>query len=159
MTDQLQKSEGYTVVELIITILVATIFLVSLVSMMGYVTDSAIDARRKETASNLAYNNLRKFANGERPLWFSCVGDEASERTPPFSDGKTYPNATGQVLIDETSQVTTQNLPPPVIQKVFAIAPYGCGNSAKGMPIRIQSEVTYGASGRKMVHATYVPPY
>lgn len=159
MTGQLEEPGGYTVVELIITIIVATIFLVSLVSMMGYVTDSAIDARRKETASNLAYNNLRKYASGERPLWFTCIGDETSEITPPFSDGKTYPNATGQVLIDETSQIITEDLPPPVVQKVFAIAPYGCGNSAKGMPIRIQSEVTYGSSGRKMVHATYVPPY
>lgn len=155
MSDLYLKHGGYTIVELTITIIVATTFLVALTNMMGYVSDSAIDARRKETASNIAYNNMRKFANGEKPLWFNCIGDSSSE-VAPFSDGKSHPEATGQVLIDETSPINVQGLPPPVTQKVFAIAPYGCGSSAKGMPIRIQSEVTYGSFARKMVHATYV---
>ena len=123
---------------------------------MGFINSSATDTRQQEAASALAYNNLRMYSNGEKPRWFDCIGDESTEKTPPFSDGKSKPNATGQVLLEISSTSPVSNLPAPVIQKVVAVAPYGCGESAAGMPIRVQSEVVYGPNKRKMVHATYV---
>lgn len=147
---------GFSLVELIITIIVATAFLTSVAGVMSFINSSATDARQQEAASELAYNNLRMYANSEKPRWFDCIGDESSERTPPFSDGKSKPGATGQVLLENSSTNPINNLPGPVIQKVVAVAPYGCGESAAGMPIRIQSEVVYGPNNRKMVHATYV---
>lgn len=151
-----KRSSGFTIVELLIAIIIGTIFIISTSMTIGFLTTSAVTGSRQEIASNLAYNNLRLYANGQKPLWFECIGDDASETTPPYSDGKSKPTATGQVLLNQTSAIALNSLPGPVTQKVIAIAPYGCGDSASGMPIRIQSEVSYGNPTRKAVHATYV---
>lgn len=149
---------GFTLVELIITILVAGIFAISIFQLSAGVNNFAAVASREITASNLAYNNLRKYANGQKPLWFDCIGDDASESTAPFSDGKTHPDATGQVLYQNTATTVVNKMPPPVVETVVAIAPYGCGSSGPGMPIRIQSQVEYGTAAQKrtVTHATYV---
>lgn len=150
-------ADGFTIVELIVVIVFSAGFILSISQLITYVNQSATESTRRTIASNLAYNNLRQFANGTSPLWFDCSGDDAGD-SAPYSDGKTKPSATGQVLLNQTSSsAAVQQLPPPVIQKTYAIAPYGCGNSAEGMPIRIQSEVTYGKPpGKTIVHATYV---
>lgn len=150
------SQKGFTIVELIVSIVIGTIFVISTSMTIGFLTNSAVAGSRQETASSLAYNNLRLYANGQKPMWFQCIGDDASETTAPFSDGKSKPAATGQVLLEASSSSPVNGLPGPVIQKVFAIAPYGCGSSAAGMPIRVQAEVTYGTPARKAVHATYV---
>lgn len=156
MTHEPTTTQGFTVVELIVVIVLSAGFILSISQLITFVNLRAADATNFGIASNLAYNNLRRYANGTKPLWFDCIGDTVSETTPPFSDGKAKPNATGQVLLNQTSTVRIEQLPPPVVQKVFAIAPYGCGETIKGMPIRVQSEVTYGSPGRTVVHATFV---
>jgi len=150
--------KGFTIVELIITITVTALFATAIFQMIASVNNLATEESRRSVASNVAYNNMRKYANNKKPLWFDCVGDDASETTPPFSDGKTKPSATGQVLMNTTSSESYLQLPPPVIQYVIAIAPYGCGTSGPGQPIRVQSQVKYGggASQRTITHATYV---
>lgn len=144
--------------ELIIAITVSGLFLISIFQLLSSTNSLAIESSRRTVASNIAYNNMRKYANGQKPLWFNCIGDEATETTPPFSDGKTKPTATGQVLMNITTNSIVQTLPAPVVENVIAIAPYGCGNSAPGQPIRVQSQVTFGqgAAQRTVTHATYV---
>lgn len=154
----MNRQHGFTIVELVITITVSALLASSIFQLIASSNNLAIEASRRSVASNLAYNNMRKYANNKKPLWFDCVGDEASETTPPFSDGKTKPAATGQVLINTTSNTPYNLLPPPVTQYVIGIAPYGCGTSGPGQPIRVQSQVTYGSgtSQRTLTHATYV---
>ncbi len=157
---------GFTIVELIVTIVVAGIFITIISNMSGYVVNTATSAHRTEAASNLAYNNLRIYANGGSPIeWFTCNGDDTSDSNAsfPFTDGKRYPTTAGQVLINTTSTTSVNKLPPPVIQKVTAVAPYGCGNNVVSgatapstMPVRVVSTVTYGSPARSIVHATYV---
>ena len=148
------RQNGFTIVELIVTIVVAGIFIGIISQMNGFVVNTATNSRRFETASNLAYNNLRIYANGQKATWFDCIGDEASEKTAPFTDGKSKPDATGKDILHLTSSAS--GLPDPVIQTVNVLAPYGCGLSASGMPIRVVSTVTYGSPAKKVVHATYV---
>ena len=154
----MKRQHGFTIVELVITITISALLATTIFQLIASANNLAIEASRRSIASNLAYNNMRKYANNQKPLWFDCVGDDASETTPPFSDGKTKPSATGQVLINTTSNVAYSTLPPPVTQYVIGIAPYGCGTSGPGQPIRVQSQVTYGtgAAQRTSTHATYV---
>lgn len=145
---------GFTIVELIVTIVVAGMFIGVISQMNGFVVNMATSSHRFELASNLAYNNLRIYANGQKPTWFNCVGDESSETTPPYTDGKSHSDAAGINILSSGADVA--GLPSPVSQTVNVLAPYGCGTSASGMPIRVVSTVTYGNPAKKVVHATYV---
>ena len=150
-------SRGFTLIEVLTTVVVAALFLIAIFQLMTVVTTLSARSSYRTAASNLAYNNLRLYANGQPPLWFDCIGDEAGEDTPPFSDG-TRSGATGQVLVSTTSETSVQSLPPPVSQSVVAVAPYGCGESGLGLPIRVQSQVTFGppTNSTTVTHATYV---
>lgn len=152
-----QHQSGVSTVELIIVLIVAGLFAISSFQLIASINDVAGSATLRSRASNLAYNNLRQFANGTQPLWFECIGDIAAERPPTYSgatsDAKSVPSSTGQVLLNTSTNVA--GLPGTVIQKVIAIAPYGCGDSGTGMPIRIQSQVQYGNPQRTITHATY----
>lgn len=154
----MRRNDGFTIVELVITITVTAMLAIGIFQIIGSANNLATEASRRSVASNIAYNNMRKYANNKKPLWFDCIGDDATETTPPYSDGKTKPTATGQVLLNTTSTTSTTILPPPITQYVIAIAPYGCGSSGAGQPIRVQSQITYGsgAAQRTITHATYV---
>lgn len=150
-----RDSTGFTLVELIVTIVVAGIFIAAISNMSSLIVYTATDAHRFELASNLAYNNLRIYANGQKPVWFNCVGDDGSE-TAPFTDGNKT-NAAGIDILSSTADVS--GLPSPVTQTVNVLAPYGCGSDSpngSGMPIRVVSTVTYGSPAKKVIHATYV---
>ena len=153
----MKNEKGFTIIEVLTTVIVAALFIIAIFQLMTIVTTLSNRANYRTIASNLAYKNLRLYANGQSPLWFNCIGDETSETTPPYSDG-TKAGATGQVLISSSSSSTVETLPPPVTQSVVAIAPYGCGLTGLGQPIRLQSQVTFGPSGSPttVTHATYV---
>lgn len=138
---------GFTTIEVIVVIIVAASLIASISQMISYVGNTAQDTHRQEVARNLAYNNMRIYANGRQPLWFTCS---------PATNGVQNPNGAGQVLINTTSNSSINNLPAPVRQKVTAFAPYGCGSDGSGMPVRVISEVSYGNPAKEAVHATYV---
>jgi prepilin-type N-terminal cleavage/methylation domain-containing protein len=154
------KQSGFTLVELIVTIIISGIFIGSITSMSVSVGNSANQAHRFEVATNLAYNNMRIYANGQKAsdFGFVCNGDDVTdtEATTPYNDGAKHPDAAGTPLINTTSSSAIYDLPAPVVQTVKAVAPYGCGNTISGMPVRIVSTVTYGSPAKKVVHATYV---
>jgi prepilin-type N-terminal cleavage/methylation domain-containing protein len=133
--------QGFTLIEVIITIAIAGIFVISITQV--YITQTQLSSitASYNRADLLAYNNLRTYAYGRTPSWFQCV----------------YVSSTPQpmTLISLTSPV--DGLPSPVIQTVVATAPYGCGGSSTsiGYPIKVQSSVTFGAQGKTVVHATY----
>ena len=101
----------------------------------------SIQQLQHRIASDIAYNNLRKYVNENPPTWFACevVGGVAKPKT----------------LIDKTAAI--EGLAAPVLQKVVATAPYLCGGgtSGIGMPIRVESTVTYGPDRRKVTHVSY----
>lgn len=146
MKKQLAQT-GFTTIEVIVVILVAASFIASISQMISYVSNTAQDAHREEVARNLAYNNMRIYANGQPAIWFICSA---------ASNGVQSPNGTGHILINTTSFSPVNGLPAPVRQKVTAFAPYGCGDDGAGMPVRILSEVSYGNPAQEAVHATYV---
>lgn len=135
-----KTNDGFTMVEVIVTLIVAAIFIGAIFEL--YVTQSkmATVVSTFYVADQLAYNNLRTFAFGQPPTWFTCT-----------KSGTTIQPVT---LKNDNSAVA--GLPGPVLQTVIATAPFGCGGGSTGIgyPIQVQSIVKYG-NGRVVSHATY----
>jgi prepilin-type cleavage/methylation N-terminal domain protein len=133
--------KGFTIVEVAITLLVVSVLVVGIIRLQMSVSQLSIQQVQYRIASDIAYNNLRRYVNENPPTWFVCevVGGVAKPKT----------------LINETAAIT--GLAAPVSQKVVATAPYLCGGgtSGIGMPIRVESTVTYGPDHRKVTHVSY----
>ena len=146
------KSDGFTIVEVAVTLVVIGIFMAVILSMQAQVSQISVMNAQHNKASLLAYNNMRRYANDSAPSWFKCTDPPPSTRTP----GSRYSVMSSTVNVD--------GLPGMVRQQVYASAPYGCksGTISLGMPIKVESIVEYGlpssgiGSGKKVVHATYV---
>lgn len=132
---------GFTLIEVLVAVVVAALFITTFVQM--YIVQSRIssDMSSFDTADMLAYGNLRTFAYGKAPTWFTCT----------YSGGSPLP----VTLMNSTDPVA--GLQAPVTQTVIATAPYGCGGgvAAMGYPVKVVSTVTYGSEGRTVTHATY----
>jgi hypothetical protein len=136
-----RHEDGYLLVEVIVTLVAATLFLGGIFSLYTTQTQLSGSVSFFNNADRLAYNNLRIYANGRSPTWFTC----------------TYVSGAPQSVTLVSSTSAVDGVPSPVIQSVVATAPYGCGGGSTGLgyPIRVVSSVTYGLGARKVVHATY----
>ena len=151
MARLVNKSEGFTIVEVAVTLVVIGIFMVIILSMQAQVSTISVLSAQQTKASFLAYNNMRRYANDSPPSWFKCNTGSSSTRYK---------------VMEITESI--DGLPGMVRQEVYASAPYGCkdassggGKSSLGMPVKVESIVEYGlpssgsGSGRKVTHATY----
>lgn len=145
------KSDGFTIVEVAVTLVVIGIFSIVILMMQTQVSNISVLEVQHTKASYLAYSNMRKYANDSPPTWFECVAPPPSTRPP------------GSVYSIMSSIGRIDGLPGIVRQEVYVSAPYGCksGTASFGMPIKVESVVEYGlpssgaGSGRKVTHATY----
>lgn len=137
MTDVSTRVAGFTLVEVLVTVVFAAIIFVGLFSSLASIFAISEGSSQRTTASNLAYANLRLYADGNYPTWFSC---NTSDETEPVT------------LLDTSADVA--GLPGSVRQIVTATAVYGCDGSSQGYPIKVESSVEL-ENGRKVTHATY----
>ncbi len=136
-------SNGFTIVELLITLLVATTFVLAFTQLYLLIETEGSIAEHRAKASSLAYFNLRMYTEDERPSWFVCNA---------ATDLSANANAPGQVLVNSPISDPSA-LPRPATQKVVAYAPFGCNTN---MPIKLLSTIEYGQNPvRKVVHGTY----
>lgn len=151
MARLMKNSDGFTIVEVAVTLVVIGIFSIVILMMQTQVSNISVLEVQYTKASYLAYSNMRKYANDSPPTWFECVAPPPSTRPP----GSVYS------IMSSTGRV--DGLPGMVRQEVYVLAPYGCksGTASFGMPIKVESVVEYGlpssgaGSGRKVTHATY----
>lgn len=151
MARLMKNSDGFTIVEVAVTLVVIGIFSIVILMMQTQVSNISVLEVQHTKASYLAYSNMRKYANDSPPTWFECVAPPPSTRPP------------GSVYSIMSSIGRVDGLPGIVRQEVYVSAPYGCksGTASFGMPIKVESVVEYGlpssgtGSGRKVVHATY----
>ncbi len=132
---------GFTLVEVLVTIIVAALFIVTISQVHIAQSKLTTNVNSYNNADLLAYNNLRTYAYGKAPTWFQCV----------YSGGNPQP----MTLVTVTDPV--EGIQSPVAQSVVATAPYGCGGGSSGIgyPIKVISTVTYGPDAKVVVHATY----
>lgn len=151
MARLMKNSDGFTIVEVAVTLVAIGIFSIVILMMQTQVSNISVLEVQHTKASYLAYSNMRKYANDSPPTWFECVAPPPSTRPP------------GSVYSIMSSIGRVDGLPGMVRQEVYVSAPYGCksGTASFGMPIKVESVVEYGlpssgaGSGRKVTHATY----
>ncbi len=130
----MKKYQGYTIIEVLVTVIAGAIFLIAFIRLAGGATNLSIRAAQRIAAENLAYNNLRQYANSS-----------PARSIYPCSTTNPQPTVT---LTSSTG--SAPNLPGSVTQEVKADAPYGCPGT-----ILFTSSVTYGPNAQKVVYATY----
>ena len=133
-----QSQNGFTIIESLITILVAAIFIITIYALYNSVIVLSVEGARHVTASNLAYTNLRKYANGTKPTMFVCQKTGGGKEENKFPQDTPY-----------------TDLPEPVTQLVTITDPYDCIANAD-LPMLVTSTVTYGPTKRSVTHATYI---
>lgn len=151
MARLMKNSDGFTIVEVAVTLVIIGVFSIVILMMQTQVSNISVLEVQHTKASYLAYSNMRKYANDSPPTWFECVAPPPSTRPP------------GSVYSIMSSIGRVDGLPGMVRQEVYVSAPYGCksGTASFGMPIKVESVVEYGlpssgaGSGRKVTHATY----
>lgn len=132
-----KPQSGYTLIEILVTVVLASVIFVGLFSSLSSIFYISERSLQHTTASNLAYANLRLFADGNQPTWFSC---NSSNQTAPIT------------LLDRSESI--DGLPGSVQQTVTATAAYGCDGGRVGYPIIVESTVSL-TGGREVSHATY----
>jgi type II secretory pathway pseudopilin PulG len=141
-TSTYQRQAGFTLVEVFVTIVIATLFIIAISQL--YITQVRISTSvtSYNNADILASNNLRTYAYGKAPSWFICKYNTDNK---PIDD----------IRLNTTGDYT--GIQSPVTQSIVASAPYGCGGNSSGIgyPIKVVSKVTFGKEGKTVVHATY----
>lgn len=125
---------GFTIVEVIVALVISGLFIIGIYSASSGTLQVSTESSQKTQASNAAYANLRKYANG-LPITFPCSASTTS-------------------LMSSTASIS--GLPGPILQTVTATATHGCSASDPYDIIQIVSTVRYGPQNKQVAHATYV---
>lgn len=149
---------GFTAIELLVTIIVTALFAISFYQLFISVNQATSLARNRATASDIAYAKLRKYAAAEvTPAdWspaFTCSMLSGSSNTNDLSVNS---NAAGTTLESGNLVSTDVNLPTPITYSVVALAVYGCSGTNINKPLRVVSTVTFGPQNTVIKHGTLV---
>ena len=129
----MSKNQGFTVVELLVTLIVSMLLLVSIYQFYNYVLADSAEARARAVASNLAYQYMRERAG---QVAATCPA------TPIVS-----------VI---TSHASTTNLPAPASPNPAIRITTKCAVNAPTDITQIIAEVMFGNPVTTITHATYV---
>lgn len=125
-----KTESGFTVIELLISIVVGLLFIISANQLYGAVIEDTGTARERAIASNLAYLNLKSYT--------SFASNPCTSYTP--SPQPTIPSDSG--LSSATAEVTIT-------------CPYSSQPSAQNIS-KINSIIRYGNPQKVVTHATYL---
>lgn len=124
----MKASKGFTAVELLITMIIGTLLLVTAYQLYSFVLNDNADTRMRATASNLAYRFMReKSSSAQKP----CASTQTFNLTSSIPASANLPAGS-----TATVEIT-------------------CVNTGVTLSY-ITSTVTYGSKSTR--HATYLPP-
>lgn len=143
--------QGFTVVEVLVTLVLSMLFLVFFIRMFEAINTQQLSTSRQAVANDIAYSNLSKFPT------VGSIADVGTAYTCGSSNNlAANPDATGTVILSNSSGFRETNLRnlPEVTQEVRAYSPFGCSSEL----VKIRSIVRYGFSGQRgeAVYATYI---
>ena len=133
----MSRKDGLTTVELMVTLFVAALFILSGYQLYNAVNLRAGNSREMSEASNIAYRILR-----EQAIYDSSFTKDTSSTCPSSS------------TLSPTPTLPANTLPNPVVSV------YRCYISTDSDLQRVTVQIEYGndTPKRKVVHATYVSP-
>jgi type II secretory pathway pseudopilin PulG len=148
------KEQGFSVIEALVTVLIASIFLITIYSLYQSIVTISVRGSQQSAASNLVYSALRRYANGTTPTWYSCDSSNPNASKTLYN-GSTDTGQSGvSNLESDFNPDTFKELPKPVRVTVEASAPYGCTNRSK--PLLVRANVDYGNPVKKVDGILYV---
>jgi prepilin-type N-terminal cleavage/methylation domain-containing protein len=109
------NQSGFSAVELLITLFIAAAFVATGYQLYSIVISNGESAREKAKASNIAYDNLRRYS----PQATSPCSAATPSPTPTIPTGSNLPNASISVVISCPYGTST------AISKVTATVTYG----------------------------------
>jgi len=118
---------GFSAVELLITLFIAAAFVATGYQLYSIVTQNGESAREKAKASNIAYDNLRRYS----PQATSPCSAVTASPTPTIPSDSNLPNASISVVLS---------------------CPYGTSTSIT----KVTATVTYGNPQESVVHVLFV---
>ena len=133
----MSRKDGLTTVELMVTLFVAALFILSGYQLYNAVNLRAGNSREMSEASNIAYRILR-----EQAIYDSSFTKDTSSTCPSSS------------TLSPTPTLPLNTLPNPVVSV------YRCYVDTNSDLQRVTVQIEYGndTPKRKVVHATYVSP-
>ena len=121
------QQSGFSAVELLVALFVATVFLAAGHQLYITIVNDSGEARQRAQASNIAYNTLRRYAD-------SAPG--ACTASTPVNN----------VAVDPV---------PEGLANVRHTVTYSCPQASMSNITKVQVTVTYGADSKEVVHAMY----
>lgn len=122
-----KHESGFSAVELLITLFIAAIFLVSGYQLWGYVNKSGEESDQFAKASNISYDYLRRYSSSTSG---TCAASTPVSNTTP----------------DNSSSLTNAKVTVTI----------SCPNTSVAAVSKITSTVTYGGNPVKsVIHAVY----
>ena len=133
----MSRRDGLTTVELMVTLFVAALFILSGYQLYNAVNLRAGNSREMSEASNIAYRILR-----EQAIYDSSFTKDTSSTCPSSS------------TLSPTPTLPLNTLPNPVVSV------YRCYVDTNSDLQRVTVQIEYGndTPKRKVIHATYVSP-
>lgn len=123
------KQSGFSAVELLITLFIAVAFIATGYQLYSIIINDGGDVRARARASNIAYDNLRRY-------------------TPQATDPCSVFTPTPAPSIPANSGLSNASI------TVTVTCPYG---STTGMNLtKVQVRVQYGSPQKEVVHAIFV---
>lgn len=150
-----QAHAGFTVVEMLVTVVLAGIFLAFFVQMFRATAAQQLSLVRQSIANDIAKSNLAKFPTAgsltNAPTSYVC-----DTNTTGNTNNLTVSAAVaGTSVLADSQKETDPGTIGELVQTVRAYSPRGCGPN---LPIKVVSTVEYGFVGQrdKVEYATYV---
>ncbi len=151
------NNAGFTIVEMLVTVVLASIFLVFFIQMYRATSAQQLSLIRQSIANDIARSNLAKF-----PTATSVTDTPGPGYTCSTTVGSGNPNnlalnanAPGTQILAPTSREPDPGNLGTLTQEVRAFSPQDCGTHK---PVKLKSIVTYGFEGQlnTVEYATYV---
>jgi prepilin-type N-terminal cleavage/methylation domain-containing protein len=138
------QQSGFTVVELLVTIIVASLFIAVFYNLFLILVGVNSSSRNVSQASDLAYSNMRRYPTAAS-TGLNCATTTAQPNGVSYLMGSATPTAAVDSDYPELGSIT---------ETVAASYPYGC--AAVYDVVKLVSVVTYGSNSTKVSYATYV---
>lgn len=142
---------GFTTIELLITIIVAAMFTITFYQMFMVLNSFSTATKQQALADNLAYTYVKKYIAPDviTSSWFTCSTASGSSN---INDRTVNPNAPGSTIESGSLTPSSAGLQSPVTYTVTAVSLYGCTGNNAGTPIEVQAVITYGPQHTTIRH-------
>lgn len=151
-----RASGGFTVVEIIVTTVIAGLFVTFFVQMFRTSSNQQQVVINRSAASDIARSNLNKFPTSSS-ISPAYVCDAVGTATTNTNNLTIRTDAPGTELLTASNKEADPKNLGTLTQSVRAFSPYGCGGNS---PIKIISSVDYGPDDarNKVTYATFIQP-